>query len=153
MEHKFCVSIQGLHPSEIPSKAVSTGVKLDSLAFGAFPDCVTRWSRLTPTSRFLPPRPVKLTIYAMRCCHFLFFFLLFGLAKNLGTCEATKDSSHASSKKRAFVELYSEEPSNWDSLRAALWRNWTSNAAPEGCSPWMNSGSTKQQWRLHKRLV
>ena len=40
-----CVSIQGLHPS------------WDSLAFGAFPGCVTRC--FTLMSWFLPPRPSK----------------------------------------------------------------------------------------------
>ena len=50
-------------------------VKCDSLAFGAFPGCITRC--FTLTSRFLPPRPMKVTIHVTRCCHFLFFFLLF----------------------------------------------------------------------------
>ena len=83
-----CVSIQGLHPSKDPAFAVFEGmpfgetllstsnvVKWDSLAFGAFPGCIT--SCLTLMSPFLLPRPVKVTIYATRCRHFLFFFLLF----------------------------------------------------------------------------
>ena len=61
-----------------PSESLLTSsavVKCDGLAFGAFPGCVTRC--FTLTSRFLPPRPTKVTIYATRCRHFLFFFLLF----------------------------------------------------------------------------
>ena len=38
----------------------SAVVKCDGLAFGAFPGCVTRC--FTLTSRFLPPRPAKVTI-------------------------------------------------------------------------------------------
>ena len=111
--HTCCVSIQGLHPSKDPAFEVfedessgvtllttSAVVKWDSLAFGAFPGCVTRC--FTLTLRFLLPRPVKVTICAMLCCHFLSFFLsffFFGSTKNLGICEATKHSSSASSKK------------------------------------------------------
>ena len=108
---KSCyVSIQGLHPSKVPAFLVfegesfgetlltaSTVAKCDSLAFVAFPGCVTRCFILT--SQFLPPRPAKVTIYATQCLHFLSFFL-FGRTKNLGICEATKDSNGASSKKR-----------------------------------------------------
>ena len=69
-------------------------------------------------SRFLPSRPVRVTIYAQRCRHFLSFFLLFRCATNLGICEATRDSSGASSKKREKkAGLHSKEPSNWDSLQ------------------------------------
>ena len=80
--------IQGLHPSKDPVFAAFEGesfretlltssvvVKRGGLAFGAFPGCVTRC--FTLTSRFLPPRPAKVTIYATRCRHFLSFFLLF----------------------------------------------------------------------------
>ena len=87
-----CVSIQGLHPSKDPAFEVFEGesfretlltasavVKWDCLAFGAFPGCVTRC--FTLTSRFLPPRPAKVTIYATRCRHFLSFFLLFRVRK------------------------------------------------------------------------
>ena len=94
-----CVSIQGLHPLKDPAFEViegesfgetlltaSAAVKRDGLAFGAFPGCVTRC--FTHMSRFLPPRPEKVTIYAMRCLHFLSFFLFYGCAKNLGICEA-----------------------------------------------------------------
>ena len=83
-----CVSIQGLHPLKDPAFVVFEGesfgetllttsavVKLDSLAFGAFPGRVTRC--FTFTSRLLPPRPAKVMIYATRCRHFLSFFLLF----------------------------------------------------------------------------
>ena len=78
----------------------SAVVKCDGLAFAAFPGCVT--GCFTLTSRFLPPRPAKVTIYSTQCCHFYLFlpFFFFGCAKNLGICEATKDSSGASSKNR-----------------------------------------------------
>ena len=58
-------------PSEtlLTSSAV---VKCDGRAFGAFPGCVTRC--FTLTSRFLPPRPVKVTIYGTRCRHFAAFW-------------------------------------------------------------------------------
>ena len=59
----------------------STVVKWDGLAFGAFPGCVTRC--FTFTSRFLPHRPAKVTIYAPRCHHFLSFFLLFSGVKRI----------------------------------------------------------------------
>ena len=57
----------------------SAVVNCDGLAFGAFPGCVTRC--FTLTSRFLPPRPAKVTIYTMRCRHFLSFCLLFQVCK------------------------------------------------------------------------
>ena len=117
--------IQGLHPSKDPVFAAFEGesfretlltssvvVKRGGLAFGAFPGCVTRC--FTLTSRFLPPRPAKVTTYATRYRHLLSFF-----SKNLGICEATEESSCASSKKREKKE-HLKEPSNWDSLRAAL---------------------------------
>ena len=71
------------------SKAVSTVVKWDGLAFGVFPYIMIfglwKW-RSTP-------RDVSI---------FSLSFFFFGHAKNLGICEATyvKDSSRASSKKR-----------------------------------------------------
>ena len=72
--------------------------KWDSLAFGAFPGCITRC--FTLTSRFLLPRPAKVTIYATQCHHFLSFYLLLRACKEyLGIC-LRKDSSCASSKKR-----------------------------------------------------
>ena len=71
-------------------------VKCDGLAFGSFPGCVTRC--FTLTSRFLLPRPAEVTIYATPFVSLSFFF--FGQAKNLWICEATTDSSGASSKKR-----------------------------------------------------
>ena len=52
-----------------------------------------------------------------------FLSSFFGRANNLGICEATKDSSGASSKKREKKE-HLEEPSNRDSHRELLWRNW-----------------------------
>ena len=81
-----------------PACVVAKGCA-DGLAFGAFPGCITRC--FTFTSRFLLPRPAKVTIYATRCRHFFSFFpLLFRCTKNLGMCEAMKDLSGSSSKKR-----------------------------------------------------
>ena len=72
--HSHCVSVQGLRPLEDSAFVVFKGesfrdtlltssadVKCDGRAFGAFPGCVTRC--FTLTSRFLQPRPVKVTIY------------------------------------------------------------------------------------------
>ena len=71
-----CVSIQALHPKD-PAFEVFEGesfwetlfttsavVKWDGLAFGAFPGCVTRCFT-HKSHKFLPPRPGKVTIYAM----------------------------------------------------------------------------------------
>ena len=81
-----CVSIQGLHPSKAsPFRetllTTSAVFKCDGLTFGAFPGGVTRC--FTLKSRFLPPRPTKVTIYATQCRHFLSFFRIFQCAKNL----------------------------------------------------------------------
>ena len=53
----------------------SAVVKCDSLAFGAFPGCITG------VFTFLPPRSVKVTIYATQCRLLLPFFLLFQARK------------------------------------------------------------------------
>ena len=80
-------------------------VKWDGIAFGAFPGCVTRCFKLT--SRFLPHRPTKWRSTPCAVAIFSLSFFFFGRSKNLGICEATKDSSRASSKNRekkaAFV--------------------------------------------------
>ena len=65
---------------------------------------------------------------------FSLFFFFFGCAKNLEICEAAKDSSRASSKKRE-----KKEHLNWDSLRVALWHNCPLNVASEGCRPWFET--------------
>ena len=110
-----------------PSETLLTAsavVKWDGLAFGAFPSCVTRC--FTLTSRFLPPRPVKVTIYAARCRHFL--FLLFSCTQRiLGYV-----------RPRRIVVLRppttGKRRSIWRSLQigtafhTAQWRNWPSNA-------------------------
>ena len=149
--HSCCVSIQGLHPSKDPVFAVFEGesfretlltasaiIKWDGVAFGAFPGCVTRC--FTLVSRFLPPRPSKVTIYATRCRRFLFFFLLFlGARRILGYVRPQRIvvvHPPKRGKEGRICGLHLEEPSNWDSLRVASWRNWTSNASSEGCRPW-----------------
>ena len=78
LKDSACVVFEGesFRETSLTSSAV---VKCDGLAFGAFPGCVTRC--FTLTSRFLPPRPAKVTIYATRCRHFLSFFLLFRTCK------------------------------------------------------------------------
>ena len=88
-----CVLVQGLHPLKDSAFVVFEGesfretlltssvvVKCDGLAFAAFPGCFTRC--FTLTSQFLSPRPAKMTIHAMRCCHLLSFFLLFWVRKD-----------------------------------------------------------------------
>ena len=87
-----CASILVLHPSKDPAFVAFEGesfgesllttsavVKWDGLAFGAFPGCVARC--FTLMSWFLPPRPMKVTIYATPCHHFFSFFLLFQARK------------------------------------------------------------------------
>ena len=59
----------------------------------------------------------------------------FSLSWDHGICEATKDHSGASSKRRSICGLHFEEPLNWDSLRAALWCNWPSNAPQKDADP------------------
>ena len=153
-EDSCCVSIQGLHPFKDPAFTFLEGesfretllttsaiVKWDGLPFGAFPGRVTRC--FTLASWFLLPRPAKVMIYATRCCHFLSFFLsyFFGHAKNLGICEATKDSNSPSSKNRekkaTFVGCI------WRSLRigtaSVFWRNWPSDVASKGFRPWIET--------------
>ena len=69
-EHTCCVSVQGLHPLKDPTFAVFEGESFRETLL---------------TSRFLPLRPAKVTIYATRCRHFLSFFLLFlGVQRILG---------------------------------------------------------------------
>ena len=87
-------------PSEtlLTSSAV---VKCDGLAFGAFPGCVTRC--FTLTSRFLPPRLVKVTIYATRCRHFLSFFLILRVRKLWCFCsQVSLRSARANSSARHY---------------------------------------------------
>ena len=94
----------------------------DALTFGAFPGCVTRC--FTLTSRLLPPKWLSTS---RDVAIFSFSFLFFGRAKNLGTCEATKDHSGASSRKQG-KEGASGGASDSDSLHTALWHKWPSNA-------------------------
>ena len=86
---KGCIQVQGRPASSeglgslwsvkaSPSETLLTWsavVKCDGPACAAFPGCITRC--FTLTSQFLPPRPMKVTIYATWCRHFLSFFLLF----------------------------------------------------------------------------
>ena len=71
-----CVSIQGLHPLEVPAFVVLEG---ESFRETLFSGCVTRC--FTFTLRFLLPRPAKLTIYTSWRRHFLSFSLLFWARK------------------------------------------------------------------------
>ena len=101
------------------------------LASGAFPGCITRCF----TSRFLPPRPAKVAIYATRCRHFL-SFSFFGRTNNLGICEATKDSSGASPRMKER-RLHLEEP-NGHHLRGVV-TLLAFKCSSEGCRPWIET--------------
>ena len=125
--HNCSVSIQGLHPLKDLALAVfkgetfgetlltvSTIVIWDGLAIGAFPGCVT--GCFTLTSRFLPPRPTKVTIHAMHVTIMSLSFIFIGRTEDLGIHEATKDSSGASSQKEGKEDcvcgLHLKEPLN-----------------------------------------
>ena len=76
----------------------------------------------------------------MRWPVFIHLFLLFRLVENLGQFITAKDSGSAfsrkSKKKAAFVDCI------WRSLwigTAFTRRNWPSNAASEGCRPWIGT--------------
>ena len=64
-------------PSERPSRAMSS-CQCSEHILGMSPDVPVP----TLTSRFLPPRSTKVTIYTTRCRHFLSFFL--GVQRILG---------------------------------------------------------------------
>ena len=68
-------------------------------------------------------------------------FFFFGPAKKLGICEATKNRSSAFSKNREKKE-HLEEPSDWDSLHAALWRNCPCSLSCNTIVSWSNITST-----------
>ena len=72
-------------------------VKCDGLVFGAFPGCVTRC--FTLMSRFLAPRPAKVTI----CRHFLAFFLLFR------ACNESWDMWRCEGSQRCILQKKGEE--------------------------------------------
>ena len=120
------------------------------LVFGAFPGYVTRCFTFM-SSQFLPLRPTKVTIYATQCRHFLFLSFFFRCGKNLGICEATKDGSVASSKKREKKE-HLKEPSNWDSCRTALWRDWPSNPPPKDADPELRQQMFQHFYTRNHRL-
>ena len=125
-----CVSVQGLHPEKLLTS--SAVVKCDGRAFGAFPGCVTRC--FTLTSRFLQPRPAKVTICTTWCRYFLSFFLLFRARKESCDMWGHKGSwciFQKQGKEGAFVGCI------WRSLQigTALWHNWPSNAPPKDADP------------------
>ena len=66
----------------------------------------------TITSRFLSPRPAKVTIYATRCRHFLSFFLLFLACKESWDMWGHEGSYPHNREKKEHLE----EPSDWDRL-------------------------------------
>ena len=124
-QHCCCFSVQGLHPVKDPTfvdfegeflgETLLTVVKCDSLAFGAFPGCITRC--FTRMSWFLPPRPAKVTIYATWCRHFLSFSYFSGAQRILGYVRPRRIVKRE--KKAAFVGCI------WRSLRmrtAFVWR-------------------------------
>ena len=71
--------------------------------------------------------------------HFLSFFLLFWVSKEPWHMCGHMCFIHKNGKGGRIWRLHLDETSNWDSLRAALWRNWPSNAASEGCRPWIET--------------
>ena len=108
-------------------------VKCDSRAFGAFPGCVTRC--FTLTSRFLPLRPAKVTIY-------VFLSSFSGTQIILGYMRPWRIVAvHPPKTGKRRPRL--EEPSDWDSLRAALWRNWLSNAPLKDAEPELRHSNSK----------
>ena len=156
-------SLSKASPSERPSKAASAVAKWDGWAF---PGCITRCSRLYPypyrirdtliipgeiklwklwkliTSRFLLPRPAKVTIYATRCRHFLsFFHFFFSDAQKILRYRRPRKivavHPQKEGKEGHICGVHLEEPSNGDSLRTVLWTNWPSNMPFEGRSPWI----------------
>ena len=97
-----CVSTEVLHPTEDPAFVVFEGESFRETFEGSVSYCY---------------------------CHFVIFSLSFffiGRAKNLGICEAAKESSGASSKNREKKE-HLEEPLDRDSLQKLLWRMQTLN--------------------------
>ena len=75
------------------------------------------WQEVRRSAEFFPHHECLITPRDVAI--FSLSFLFFGNAKNLGTCEATKDRSSASFKNRE-KKKHLEEPSDWDSLRTAL---------------------------------
>ena len=133
-----CVSIQGLHPSKDPAFEVFEGesfketlltssavVKWDGLAFGAFPGCVTRC--FTLTSRFLTPRPAKVTIYPTRCLHFLSYVVLFRAHKAILGYVRPRRIVAVCPPQRRKRRPHLEEPSDWAGLQMLLRRMQTLN--------------------------
>ena len=115
-------------------------VKCDGLAFGAFPVSVTRC--FTLTSWFLNVHHTMLPFS-------LFPFSFSGAQRILGYVRPQRIAVvHPSKTGRWRPHL--EEPLNWNSLRAALWRNWPSNANSEGCRRWIE---THQQTAGEERSV
>ena len=108
-------SVQGLHPLEDPASSEGPGLLwrtrlLKDSAFVVFEGESFKETLLTSSAvglRFQPPRwkwrstPRDVAIFSLS-------FLFFGLAKNLGICEATKDSSGASSRNREQKEHLEE---------------------------------------------
>ena len=109
-------SIPSLHPLKDPTFVLYKGESFGKTLLTS--SAVVKWDGLAFclifTSRFLPPRSTKMTIY-ITClseglafvdhkCIFSLSSFFFGCAKNLGICKATKDSSRASSKKRCMKE-------------------------------------------------
>ena len=64
----------------------------------------------------------------------LFLSSFSGTQTILTICEATKNPSGASSKKREREE-HLEEPSDWDSIHTTLWHNWSSDAPLKDADP------------------
>ena len=127
------VSVQGLRPSKDPAFAIfegeflltsSAAVKCDGLVFGAFPGCVTRC--FTLTSRFLPQARESDDLRQAMSPFSLFLSSFSGAQRILG-CVRPRRIVAVRPPKTGKRRLHLEEPSDWDSLRAALWHNLLSN--------------------------
>ena len=69
----------------------------------------------------------------------LFLSSFLGAHRILGYVRPWRVIAVYTTKRGKRSGLHLEELSNSDSLRAGLWCNWPSNAASEGCRPWIES--------------
>ena len=76
-------------------------------------------------------------------------FFFFGHARSLGICGPRRIVA-VHPPKRGKRRLHLEEPSNWDSLYVALWRNWPLNAPPKNAdSELRHSNSEGANYKHH----
>ena len=137
---KHKMSLEDKKHTKKPSKATSTVAKWDGLTFGAFPGCVTRCSR--PYVMISATQAHKSDDLHLAMSPFT-FFLSFFLSSFLGTQRIIVygrmrwiiEVHPPKSVKSRLCGVHLEEPSNWDSLHAALWHNWTSKCGLRRMQP------------------